>query len=155
MSNKISEKKILQINESGRKFSDTTILMHELIAHKAGLNGADHKYLSILLQNGSMMAGDLATHTGLTTGAITGVIDRLEKRGLVERKKEAQDRRKVIIEPNKEKSYELLGNSFQILQTKVAAMFSQYTNAELGIIEKFMAQSTEMMHSVIEELKIK
>ena len=155
MSNKFSEKKMTQINEEGRKFSDTTVLMHELIAHKAGLNGADHKYLSILLQNGSMTAGDLATHTGLTTGAITGVIDRLEVMGLVERKKEAKDRRKVIIEPNKEKSYQLLGNSFQLLQTKVAIMFSQYTDTELDIIEKFMAQSTEMMQSVIDELKNK
>ncbi len=102
-----------------------------------------------------MTAGDLATHTGLTTGAITGVIDRLEKMGLVERKKEATDRRKVIIEPNKEKSYQLLGNSFHLLQTKVAAMFSQYTEAELDIIEKFMAQSTEMLQSVIDELKDK
>ncbi len=54
--------------------------MHEAIAKSAGLTGTDHKYLGLIIQHGEMTAGKLSKLTGLTTGAITGLIDRLEKR---------------------------------------------------------------------------
>ncbi len=59
----------------------------------------DHKCAEILLRSGPLTAGDLAQRTGLTTGAITGVIDRLEKAGFVRRGKDPGDRRRVIIKP--------------------------------------------------------
>ena len=74
--------------------------MHEAVGRKAGLSGTDHKYLGFLMQNGQMTAGELSNLTGLTTGAITGLIDRFEKKRLVKRQFAEDDRRKVIIEPN-------------------------------------------------------
>src|ERR1700712_4297881 len=100
MINKLSEKDIRSISDLGRTFSDTTIFMYEAIAQKAGLTGTDHKYLSILLQNGAMTAGHLSKLTGLTTGAITGLVDRLERKKLVKREFNEDNRRKVIIVPD-------------------------------------------------------
>jgi DNA-binding MarR family transcriptional regulator len=71
---------------ASRLYSDNSILMHEAIARKAGLSGTDHKYLGLIVQNGTVTAGELSTLTGLTTGAVTGVIDRLEKKKFVKRK---------------------------------------------------------------------
>ena len=149
------EKFIETLHEGGRQFSDTTILMHELIAQKAGLAGADHKYLNILSQEQAMTAGELAQKTGLTTGAVTGVIDRLEKKGLAKRKKDASDRRKVVIEVNHEKAMKLLGPSFQKLQEKLSALYNQYSEKELAIIVDFMTRSDQIMRELIEELKRK
>lgn len=149
------EEIIESLHEMGRKFSDITLLLHELIAQNAGLAGADHKYLSILGQKGAMTAGEFAQKTGLTTGAITGVIDRLEKRGLARRKRDKLDRRKVVIEANHEKALKLLGPSFGKLQDKLAALYSQYSEEELTIIMDFMDRSNAMMRELFEELKTK
>src|ERR1700755_270967 len=84
-------------------YAYTSIQMHEAIARKAGISGTDHKYLGFLIQNGQMTAGELSTLTGLTTGAVTGLIDRFEKKKLVKRQFAENDRRKVFIEPDSKK----------------------------------------------------
>jgi DNA-binding MarR family transcriptional regulator len=79
--------------------SSRGILFHQTLADWLGLNITDHKCLGFLLEEGPQTAGRLAELTGLTTGAITGVIDRLEKAGYVKREKDSHDRRRVMIEP--------------------------------------------------------
>lgn len=83
---KSQEKLLDEINAAGRKMSTATILFHQTVAEKAGISGTDHKYLDVLIQEGEMTAGRLAKLSGLTTGAVTGIIDRLEKQALVTRK---------------------------------------------------------------------
>src|SRR5262249_43014336 len=68
-----------------RQLSAATIMFHQAVADRLGMNVTDHKCADILERNGPMTAGELAERTGLTTGAITGVIDRLEKAGFVRR----------------------------------------------------------------------
>src|SRR5690554_3683339 len=82
----------------GFRLSTATILFHTAVADRLGLNVTDLKCYSLIRQAGSMSAGELAEQTHLTTGAITGVADRLEKVGLVRRGRDAADRRRVLIE---------------------------------------------------------
>src|SRR6476620_522868 len=89
-----------QTRKLSQLYAYTSIQMHEAIARKAGLPGTDHQYLGFLMVKGQMTAGELSTLTGLTTGAVTGLIDRFEKKKLVKRKFAEDDRRKVLIEPN-------------------------------------------------------
>jgi len=89
---------------ASRQYSDASVFMHEAIARKAGLSGTDHKYLGLILQHRELTAGDISRLTGLTTGAVTGLIDRLEKKKLLKRQFSKDDRRKVIIIPNAENS---------------------------------------------------
>jgi hypothetical protein len=70
---------ITKIRRLAQQHSYTTIQMHESIGRKAGLSGTDHKYLGFLLVNGEMTAGGLSQLTGLTTSAITGLIDRFAR----------------------------------------------------------------------------
>ena len=67
---------IEKFRTASRQYSDASIFMHEAIARKAGLSGADHKYLGLILQHKELTAGEIAKLTGLTTGAVTGLIDR-------------------------------------------------------------------------------
>lgn len=155
MAGRLDKKSIETINALGRQFSDTTLLMHEIIAAKAGLSGADHKYLGILMQNGAMTAGQLSNLTGLTTGAITGVIDRLEKKKLVKRESDKEDRRKIMIVPNYENAMKLLGGIFGELQERMVKMMASFTEKEAEIIEKYLIASISVMKEVTEKFKEK
>ncbi|WP_232815571.1 MarR family winged helix-turn-helix transcriptional regulator [Chryseobacterium capnotolerans] len=72
-----------QFRVASRQYSDASLFMHEAIARKAGLSSADHKYLGLILQYDSITAGDISKLTGLTTGAVTGLIDRLKKKNFL------------------------------------------------------------------------
>jgi len=152
MSSTFNPTTIAAINSLGRQFSDATILMHEAIARSAGLSGTDHKYLSILIQRGEMTAGELAQATGLTTGAITGVVDRLEKTGLVSRQFDPKDRRKVLLVPDRDKAGQLLGGVFTDLQSRVLQLLSQFDEEALQVIEKYLAAAVAMMQETTHHL---
>src|SRR5258708_36173484 len=71
----------------GRKISTQTVFLHQAIAQSVGLNATDTKCIDIILSHpdDSVTAGWLSGMTGLTTGAITHILDRLEKRQFIER----------------------------------------------------------------------
>ena len=135
-----------------RRYSDTSIQMHETIARKAGLSGTDHKYLGILIDKGPMTAGEFSKLTGLTGGAITGLIDRLEKKKLAKREYDKEDRRKVFIVADSEAAMRLLTPLFKELRQKTTKLLGRYSDAELSIIKKYMEEATGVMNEVIENL---
>ncbi|SDM24357.1 MarR family winged helix-turn-helix transcriptional regulator [Siphonobacter aquaeclarae] len=138
--------------KASRQYSDTSILMHEAIARKVGLSGADHKYLGLILQHTELTAGDIAKLTGLTTGAVTGLIDRLEKKNLLERRFTQEDRRKVIIVPNVENSMKLLQPIFAELQRRTAELTTTFSETELQAIERYFTGATILMKEMTNEL---
>ena len=73
------------------------MIFGQTVANTVGISGSDLECLDFLNLEGRVTAGRLAEVTGLTTGAITGVVDRLEKAGLVRRERDPDDRRKVFI----------------------------------------------------------
>jgi DNA-binding MarR family transcriptional regulator len=75
-----------------------TDAVDEAAAQAIGVNRTDSKVIDILDQHGRMSAGDLARHSNLTTGAVTAVIDRLERVDYVRRVADAADRRRVLVE---------------------------------------------------------
>ncbi|MBL7704327.1 MAG: MarR family transcriptional regulator [Taibaiella sp.] len=152
MSKKAHNKAIEQFRKASRMYSDASIFMHEAIARKAGLSGADHKYLGLILQHKALTAGDIAKLTGLTTGAVTGLIDRLEKKQLLERQFTPNDRRKVMIIPNLENSMRLLQPIFSELQEKTSALFNTFTEQEIQIIERYFTKATEIMKATTHQL---
>jgi DNA-binding MarR family transcriptional regulator len=135
-----------------RQYSDSSILMHEAIARKAGLSGTDHKYLGLLMQKGEMTAGELSKITGLTTGGVTGLIDRLEKKKLVKRQFAKDDRRKVIIVPNTEKVMKLLEPLFSELHKKSTKLISSFSESEIKVIEKYFLSAIEIMNETTERI---
>ena len=108
-----------------------------------GVSPTDLGALCLLLLHGPAPAGRLAELTGLTTGAVTGVVDRLEKSGFVHREVDPADRRKVIVVPDAERVDRDLFPHFPNLQTAATPQFyNEFSNAELGLISKFLSRLT-------------
>lgn len=147
-----SKERINAISQLGRTLSDTTIFMHEAIARKAGLSGTDHKYLGILLQQGSMTAGELAKKTGLTTGAITGLIDRLEKKKLAHRASDNTDRRKILIVPNEVQANKLMGTVNTELRNKIVDLLSKLPERDVVVIENYLTSAINVMKEITHTL---
>lgn len=143
------------LSDLGRSISDTTILMHEAIARSAGLTGVDHKYLSLILRQGPLTAGQLSNLTGLTTGAVTAMIDRLEDRKLVSRQPDKTDRRKVLIVANKAKAEKLFEPSHTRLKAEVKKLVSTYSKKEIELIAGYLRASIGIMQAFTNELNKK
>ena len=110
-------------------------------AEAVGLNPSDLGCLCLLLLHGPIPAGRLAELTGLTTGAVTGVIDRLERAGFAQRVLDPSDRRKVIVKPDEAKvEQELLPRFAQLNRATTAAFYTQYNQTELGTIRDFLSR---------------
>ncbi|ATL48234.1 MarR family transcriptional regulator [Chitinophaga caeni] len=141
-----------EFRSASRGYSDASIFMHEAIARKAGLTGADHKYLGLILQHEKLTAGELSKLTGLTKGAVTGLIDRLLEKKLVERQFVENDRRKVIIVPNVENSMKLLQPFFTELQEKTAKLLKTFSETEIQAIQRYFVEATNIMKATTEKL---
>ena len=149
-----NRKKIIDdINSAGRYLSTVSILFHQAVAEKAGLSGADHKYLDLLFHEGPMTAGRLAELSGLTTGAVTGIIDRLEKKGLVKREKDPNDRRKVLVAANFENAMKLLGPVFEPLQSDLESFYDRYTVEQLETIHDYITNTIEFFQQKTGQLR--
>jgi len=94
----------------------------------------------------------LSNLTGLTTGAVTGLIDRFEKKNLVKRRFDKEDRRKVIIEPNIKNMmalFEPLYKEFRARSEKLTASFSE---KEVAVIKNYLTQAIEIMNETANKL---
>jgi DNA-binding MarR family transcriptional regulator len=121
----------------GRELSTSTVLFHSRIAEQMGLSGTDHKCLELVIRaREPLTAGRIAQLSGLSTGAVTGVLDRLEQRGLVRRVRDSHDRRKVLVEVADfdESRYAQLFADVVSLTERVLARF---TPAEWDVIERY------------------
>jgi DNA-binding MarR family transcriptional regulator len=138
----------------GFRLSTTTVLFHTAVADRLGLNVTDLKCYSLIRQAGSMTAGELAEQTGLTTGAITGVIDRLEKAELVQRGRDATDRRRVIVElvPNPAHE-EMAQRLYGPMGTGIANLVASYSQDEQRILLEFLTQATEILERATHDLR--
>jgi DNA-binding MarR family transcriptional regulator len=143
------EEIIQAINEKFREMSTETIMFHQVVADILGLHITDHKCLDFIYRFGAMPAGRLAELTGLTTGAITGIIDRLEEAGYVRRTNDPKDRRRTIVEPTRnkklEKKIEVL---FIPLRDRMHKLLSSYSDSELAFL---LDATTKMLEQTREE----
>jgi len=146
---------IARIRKLNQLHSFTSIQMHEAIARKAGLSGTDHKYLGFLIEKGQMTAGELSGLTGLTTGAVTGLIDRFEKKKLVKRKFSEDDRRKVIIEPNTEKIMALFVPLYKEFRDKSEKLIASFSDRDIKIIETYFLKAIEVMNETTSKVSNK
>ncbi|MEC5146063.1 MarR family transcriptional regulator [Chitinophaga sp. 212800010-3] len=146
---------ITRVRKLSQSYAYTSIHMHEAIGRKAGLSGTDHKYLGFLIVKGAMTAGELSGLTGLTTGAITGLIDRFEKKKLVKRQFAENDRRKVIIVPNTKKIMALFEPLYKEFRSKTEKLMASFTNEEMKVIETYFSKAIEIMNDTTNTLNSK
>jgi len=143
------------VRKLSQQYAYSSIQMHEAIARKAGLSGTDHKYLGFLIEKGQMTAGELSNLTGLTTGAVTGLIDRFEKKKLVKRQFAKDDRRKVFIEPNTENIMALFVPLYKEFRARSEKLIASFSNKESKIIETYFLKAIEIMNDTTDKLNNK
>lgn len=118
----------------------------------AGLNGTDMECLRLLFQKGIASPSELARHTGLTSGATTAMLDRLEKAGLIERRPNPDDRRGTLIAP-KESSAEKMASWFESARKAQNELVSSYSESELEIIADVFERFAKLWEQEREKLQ--
>ena len=148
------EETIQAIIEKRREMSTETIMFHQNVADVLGLHITDHKCLDLIRQYGAMPAGRLAELTGLTTGAVTGIIDRLEKAGFVRRANDPKDRRRTIIEPVRNKKWERKIEAIFIpFHESMRKFLSSYSDSELAFLLDVLTKSIELTREESKKLR--
>ena len=138
----------------GRELSDAVIFFHEAIASHLGMSVAEWKCLGLLERHGASTPGHLAELSGFTTGAITGIVDRLERGGYVRRERHPHDRRSIIVQPVRVKSVqEKVAPIFRSLQAAMAGIASRYGPAELAVVSSYFVAVTQALRD--ETLKLR
>src|SRR3984893_1804283 len=141
-----------ELEEAMRRSSAQGVIFGQTVANLVGISSSDLECLDFLNLEGRVTAGRLAEVTGLTTGAITGVVDRLEKAGFVRRERDARDRRKVFMSAIPENTAKI-GRFYQHMQQAMLEDWETYSDAELRLLLRFMTRSSKTMLAAIEELK--
>ena len=124
-----------------RRSSATGVLHGQSVARRVGVNATDLE----------STAGEIARHTGLTSGAVTGLIDRLERLGLVERTADPADRRKVLVRVRENKIGPIAA-LYTPLEKAMQALLAGYSREELKILIDFAEKSGELLQARVSEL---
>ncbi|WP_374073439.1 MarR family transcriptional regulator [Bdellovibrio bacteriovorus] len=136
---------VQKVANAGAELGRATVFFHEAVARKFELNSTDTKCMRFILQSTEpVLAGDLAKHSGLTTGAITGTLDRLEKAKLIKRFKDSSDKRKVLIQPNNEGAKKLTA-MYQPFSKQVLKVIESFSDEELKTVLKYKMAITEIL----------
>jgi DNA-binding MarR family transcriptional regulator len=109
------------------------ILFHQAVADRVGLHVTDLRCLNVLARSGPLAAGELGQQLGLgTTGAVTRMVDRLERAGYVRREVDPGDRRRVIIYPLPER-LATIAPHYQGMATAWTDLLAAYTDEQLAL----------------------
>lgn len=129
------------------RMSTWSVMFHQAASLRMGLNPTDGKCLGVLRETGPITAGELAEMTGLTTGAVTGVIDRLEKHGFVQRAADPHDRRRVVIEPiaSATKSAAIDAIFAPLAAATLNEFINHYSDEELALVLDFVRRGANLM----------
>ncbi len=150
-----SQKKVQnELSDAIQRAGTLKVLHTNAVASRIGLSATEFEAMDIITRYQPMTAGKLADYCGLTTGAITGLVDRLERAGFVQRERDSEDRRRVYIKPienvaRSQKVRELyapIAKAFQTLAT-------QYSPEEAQLLIDLHNKLNEVTESAISDLR--
>ncbi|GAA3049979.1 MarR family winged helix-turn-helix transcriptional regulator [Streptomyces glomeratus] len=135
-----------------RQYLDAVGLQGLAGAEAAGLHTSEWYALSLITLEGSLTSGELASRTGLTTGATTRLIDRLERAGYARRAADPKDRRRVIVEPVPDG----LSRIEEVLappRRHIAEVLARYTPQERAVLFDYFRQAAPAFRAATEEIR--
>lgn len=148
------------LDQEMRSQSAWTLFFHTTVAERLNLNATDHKCLDMIWRchetskgGECMTPGQLARETKLTTGAVTGVLDRLEQAGYVSREHDPDDRRRIIVRPVPERIKANVWPLFAWLQTEFMSLCAQYSEEELRRMIEFSRRQQELLQHATAHLR--
>lgn len=142
-----------RLGEEIRAGQRATDAVDEAMIELLKINRTDSRCVDILEQHGRMSAGQLAAWSGLSTGAVTAVVDRLERAGYARRVPDPGDRRRVLVELTdlaQKLIWELMGRP---MREAARPVMDQYSDAELELLLEFHRQTREFQERHAEWLR--
>jgi DNA-binding MarR family transcriptional regulator len=131
-----------------------TVLFQQAIGDRLGLNTTDLICLSFLSDAEPLTAGQLAEATGLTTGSVTAMIDRLEKAGYAQREKDPTDRRRVIVRPVTERIERDIAPLYASIGEAWQQAIERYSTQELAVILDMLTRSVALLQEQTAALRL-
>lgn len=146
------EQRLQALETAVREASGLGVVFSSVVADKLGISSRELECLDVIVRAGRVTAGELAAATGLTTGAITGLIDRLEKARFASRERNDQDRRKVFVRalPRVETDIMPLYTS---LQARMRALMDELSDHDIDRLLAFFSASREVLAREIAAMK--
>ncbi len=143
---RLSKERSSRIDEIGAaivRMQDATDEVDEAAAERFGLNRSDLRCLGHCVFRGPLPAGELARATGLTPGALTTLLDRLERAGFARRVRDAADRRRVLVQLTP-KAQRLTAEIWGPIADEGREYLRRYSHRELEVILDFIRHGTEL-----------
>ncbi|MDT0343678.1 MarR family winged helix-turn-helix transcriptional regulator [Streptomyces litchfieldiae] len=146
------EELLAELRDAGRVHSNAAVMYHAAISARMDLSAVEEKTLDLLQRSGALSAGELAELTGLAPASVSGLIDRLERKGFARRGKDPQDRRRVNVEidPGTHARFAPL---FEPFAAQLAELYEEYTDAELAVILGFLRRSAVIQREATRALR--
>ena len=138
------EQLLKALDEAARRLGAQTVLVSDLVATRVGLNSTDLECLDLLYLAGATTAGRLAAHTGLTSGATTAAIDRLERAGFVTRRRDSTDRRVVLVEVV-EAGAKLIIPFYRPIIDGMEKVQAKFSDQQLATVLRYVTESLDAM----------
>jgi DNA-binding MarR family transcriptional regulator len=132
-----------RIEKAVRAFIASAILFNHQIAQRLGLGASDGQFMHLLQVRGPLTPGQLAELSGLTTGTVTGVIDRLENAGFVHRERDTSDRRKVLVKLDEQHLWQRMAPLYAGQAASLAKVVGRYDAEQLDVIADFLERLVE------------
>jgi len=136
-----------------RAFQTAVDAFDEAAATRLELNRTDLRCLDILGSAGRLTAGHIARQMHMTTGAVTIMLDRLERRGLAKRTRDEQDRRRVHVELTPAAQERIAAVYDELILGEAMRRIAGYTIAELRIVIRFLRDSRAAYEHALSELE--
>ena len=136
----------------GRRHSGLVIAFHQAVADHLGVNATDLKALDLAAIHGSTTAGQVAEATGLTTGAVTFLIDRLEGAGFLIRTRDPGDRRRWTLTVTPECT-ERVTRFYEPLAQEMRDLAHEFDSGELQAISRYLASSDDILERHTKRLR--
>jgi DNA-binding MarR family transcriptional regulator len=133
-----SAERIAAVELAVRKLIASSILFNHQVTQRLGLGASDAQFMHFLQLHGPLTPSRLAELSGLTTGTVTGVVDRLEDAGFVRRERDASDRRKVLVTLNEEHLWREMAPLYAGQAESLANVAGRYDAAQLEVIADFL-----------------
>lgn len=116
------------------------VLFNHAVAQRVGLGASDAQFMTLLQVHGALLPSQLAALTRLTTGTVTGVLDRLERAGLIQRTRDERDRRKVTVSAREDTVATLLAPHYRAQAERLDALLRTRSPEDLAVIADFLAE---------------
>jgi len=147
------EELLRELEEENRRSTMDGVFLLQAVAQRSGMNLTDLQCINILTSTGPITAGRLAEMMGLTTGAITGVINRMEKAGYVRRERDPNDGRRVVIQPMLEELERVGAGFFGSQGRELEDLISDYDDRDLAVILDLMRKSNAVTRDQIARVR--